>query len=158
MPNITKLIATFFGLGYIPTAPGTFGALGGLLISFGLMHSIIDYNSFQYIHIFLIAVSFLAGSYACHKLKAEWGHDPSKVVIDETLGFWISILFLPVNLYIFFVAFVLFRIFDIAKPFGIKKIDQSHKSYSVMLDDVVAGVYSNISLQIIVYLLDFDQP
>ena len=153
MPNLSKLIATFFGLGYMPIAPGTFGALGGLLISFMLMRLGVDFSTFQYLHIFLIISAFGAGVYACNQLKSEWGHDPSKVVIDETMGYWISILFLPINLNILLAGFVLFRAFDIVKPFGIKKIDQSHTSYSVMLDDVVAGIYANIVLQIVVYFL-----
>lgn len=152
MPNFNKLIATFFGLGYMPIAPGTFGALGGLVISFLLMQADIDYNSFQFIHIVLILVSFIAGSYACHMLKSEWGHDPSRVVIDETLGFWTSILFLPLNFYILLSGFVLFRFFDIVKPLGIRKIDQGNSQYSVMTDDVVAGIYANIVLQIITRL------
>jgi phosphatidylglycerophosphatase A len=96
--KLSKIIATFFGLGYAPIAPGTFGALGGFIISFILLKIGLDFNTFHLLHIFLIVVSFFAGIFACKRLSSHWGHDPSKVVIDETLGFWVSILFLPQNI------------------------------------------------------------
>jgi len=111
----------------------------------------IEYQYFQITHIVLIITSYYLGVYACKKLENEWGQDPSKVVIDETLGFWISILFLPINIYIFIAGFILFRFFDILKPLGIRKIDLMHTHHSVMLDDVLAGIYANIVLQIYVF-------
>jgi phosphatidylglycerophosphatase A len=149
MNRLPKIIATFFGLGYAPIAPGTIGALGGLLISILLMKSDMQNSAFQLVHIFLILISYFAGVYACKKLVSEWGHDPSRVVIDETMGFWISILFMPLEIYVLVSGFVLFRFFDILKPLGIKKIDQLKSNHSVMLDDVLAGIYANITLQII---------
>ncbi|MBL0026167.1 MAG: phosphatidylglycerophosphatase A [Saprospiraceae bacterium] len=151
MPHLSiyKLIATFFGLGYAPIAPGTFGALGGFIISFFMMKAGMNYYSFHGLHVFIIILTYVVGVLACDKLKAEWGDDPSRVVIDETMGFWISILFLPLHIYVFMLGFVLFRLFDILKPLGIRKIDQLHTSHSVMLDDAVAGVYTNIVLQIV---------
>jgi phosphatidylglycerophosphatase A len=92
-------------------------------------------------------LSFFAGTFACKKLSGEWGHDPSKVVIDETLGFWISILFLPLNVQTLIGGFILFRFFDIVKPLGIRKIDNLNSPYAVMLDDVLAGIYANLVLQ-----------
>ena len=149
--KIAKLIATSFGAGFIPVAPGTFGALVGLLFSYLLSLANIEYQYFQIVHIAMVIISYFLGVYACRKLENEWGQDPSKVVIDETLGFWISILFLPVNIYIFIAGFVLFRFFDILKPLGIRKIDLMHTHHSVMLDDVLAGIYANIVLQIYVF-------
>ncbi len=147
MIRFSKIIATFFGLGYAPVAPGTFGALGGLFISFFLLKSGLDFTTFHVLHIFLIVLSFFAGTFACKKLSGEWGHDPSKVVIDETLGFWISILFLPLNVQTLIGGFILFRFFDIVKPLGIRKIDNLNSPFAVMLDDVLAGIYANLVLQ-----------
>jgi len=151
MNQLPKLVATFFGLGFIPVAPGTFGALGGFLISYLLLFFGVDVKSFHSIHLILILFSYAGGVWACKKLSSEWGLDPSRVVIDETIGFWISILFLPVDIWIFLAGFILFRFFDIIKPLGIRKIDQWHTPHSVMLDDVLAGIYANVILQIIVY-------
>lgn len=150
--KLSKIIATFFGLGYAPIAPGTFGALGGFIISFILLKTGLDFKSFHFLHVFLIFVSFFAGIFACKRLSSQWGHDPSKVVIDETLGFWVSILFLPLNVQTLIGGFVLFRFFDILKPFGIRKIDRLSTPYAVMLDDVVAGIYTNIILQILFWM------
>lgn len=150
--NLPKIIATFFGLGYIPFAPGTFGALGGLAISYCMVQSSCSYQNFQLYHIGLIITAYFAGVYACRALVDEWGQDPSKVVIDETLGFWVSILFLPVHLYTLIAGFVLFRFFDILKPLGIRKIDQMHTPHSVMLDDVAAGIYANLVLHLLFYV------
>lgn len=149
-----KLIATFFGLGYIPFAPGTFGAFGGLLISFGLSQYVKDLVFFNAIHLVLILLSYFAGVYACRKLAVTWGSDPSRVVIDETFGFWISILFLPAQIAVLLGAFVFFRFFDIFKPLGIRKIDAFHTPQSVMLDDALAGVYANLLMQAIVYVFN----
>lgn len=151
MNQLPKLVATFFGLGFIPVAPGTFGALGGLIVSYLLWVWGFDFKSFHSIHFILLLISYMAGVWACKRLSNEWGSDPSKVVIDETIGFWISILFLPVDLWVFLIGFVLFRFFDIIKPLGIRNIDQWHTPHSVMLDDVLAGIYANVVLQIIVY-------
>jgi len=151
MNQFPKLIATFFGLGYISKAPGTFGASGGFLLSYCLLQSGLDFQMFHISHIFFVITAYFSGVWACSKLADEWGHDPSRVVIDETMGFWISILFLPLHFYVLLTGFILFRFFDIIKPFGIKKIDQLKSHHSVMLDDVVAGIYSNITLQIILY-------
>lgn len=146
-----KIIATFFGAGYMPVAPGTFGTIAGLLISYILSICISDVIIFYSILLLLIVGAYTLGIYACRRLEIEWGHDPSKIVIDEALGFWISILFLPININVMLAAFVLFRFFDIIKPFGIRKIDLLKTHHSVMLDDVVAGVYSNIIIQAVVY-------
>lgn len=150
--HLHKTIATFFGLGYAPFAPGTFGALGGVLISSFMISFGIDYSTFQYIHILLIVIAYFLGVRACIGLQSEWGDDPSRVVIDETLGFWIAILFLPLSWKVILGGFILFRFFDIQKPLGIRKLDQWKNPHAVMLDDVVAGIYANIVLQFIFYI------
>lgn len=153
MIKISKIIATFFGLGYMPFAPGTFGALGGWLISCFLIYLGLDYYTFHLLHVGLVLLSFFAGNYACQKLDGIWGHDPSKVVIDETMGFWVSIIFLPLNYQAMICGFILFRFFDIVKPFGIRKIDNMNKTYTVMLDDLIAGIYANLILQFVFWIV-----
>jgi phosphatidylglycerophosphatase A len=149
-------LATFFGLGYLPKAPGTFGALGAFLISFVLVQFHFDFNSFQIINLFLIVISYFVGVVACNNLREEWGSDPSKVVIDEACGYWVTIMFVPISFANLFVGFVLFRFFDILKPLGIRKIDRMHNSsHAVMLDDVAAGLYGCIILNLINYLFEY---
>lgn len=137
----------------MPLAPGTFGAIAAMLISYALLPSSYNYQgSFQLINFILIIVSYFAGVMACKALQEEWGSDPSRVVIDEACGYWITLMFCPMNGINLITALILFRFFDIVKPFGIRKIDKMHNSaHAVMLDDVLAGVYSCIVLNLITY-------
>ncbi|MFT5800778.1 MAG: phosphatidylglycerophosphatase A, partial [Nonlabens sp.] len=92
------------------------------------------------------------GTWSCKVLEKDWGHDPSRVVMDESVGVWITMLFMPFNHWYVFFAFVLFRFFDILKPLGIRAIDgKMHSPFSVMLDDIVAGVYAWLVLQGIIF-------
>lgn len=145
-------IATSFGLGFIPVAPGTFGAAGGLAVAWLLSIIVDSYFIQQWVLAVLTIAAYFAGVWSCNVLHKEWGKDPSKVVIDETVGFWISIFMLPVTWQNYLVAFVLFRFFDIAKPLGIRNIDKMNNAHSVMLDDVAAGVMANILIQIFLYV------
>lgn len=150
--HIQKLIATFFGLGYLPVAPGTFGALGAMLVSFLLSTMANDTVTLASIHLGCIFLFYFAGVWACRSLEPSWGKDPSRIVVDEAIGFWTGLLFVPVTIKSLLVTFVLFRFFDIAKPLGIRKIDQISSPHAVMLDDVLAGLYTLILVQIAHYL------
>jgi phosphatidylglycerophosphatase A len=138
----------------MPIAPGTFGAIAAMVLSFGIYFYIgNDQGGFQIINFVLIVVSYFAGVISCKALQAEWGSDPSRVVIDEACGYWITLMFCPITTVNLFTALILFRFFDIVKPFGIKKIDRMHNSaHAVMLDDVLAGIYSCAILNLIAYV------
>lgn len=148
--NIAKLIGTSFGFGYFPVAPGTFGALFGVIMYY-LLHYLYP-EDLNFILIGLIVLLTAIGTWACKVVLKEWGHDPSKIVMDETIGVWITLLFIPFNHWYIWLGFGLFRLFDIWKPLGIRTIDDKMDSaFSVMLDDVLAGVYAWGVLQIIIY-------
>jgi phosphatidylglycerophosphatase A len=151
--GIVKFIATFGGLGYIPKGPGTFGALGALIIAFGI-HYIVDNDYlFQIILFSLIVSSYISGVYSARYLEKEWGHDASRIVIDEAMGMWVSMLLIPFSWVSWSAAFIFFRFFDILKPLGIRKLDNLHSSHGVMLDDLLAGIYSNISVIVILEIM-----
>lgn len=154
MKFIHKTIATGFGSGYSPIAPGTAGALVACLMLWGYVQCIgINYNNnFQIGFIILIIITTLLGVWATYHLQAEWGEDPSRVVVDEMIGVWINLLFVPLTWQNIIIGFVLFRFFDIVKPLGIRKMEAFENGWGVMLDDVLAGIYGNIVLQIILYL------
>jgi phosphatidylglycerophosphatase A len=154
MKFIYKLIATTFGAGYSPFAPGTAGAIVGcgFLWLFEKYQIISTYNDAILFSV-LTALTTLLGVFVTNKLTEEWGKDPSKVVIDELIGVWIAMIFVPFNWINLLLAFVLFRFFDIAKPLGIRKMESIKGGAGVMMDDVLAGVYSNIVLQIIIYFI-----
>ena len=102
----------------------------------------------------IIAVT-LIGVYSTQKVTPEWGDDPSKVVVDEFVGILVTMLFVPVTHLNLWMAFALFRFFDILKPLGIRTVDKKLKSaWGVMLDDVLAGVYACGVLHLIISILN----
>ena len=154
--TVDKQIVTFFGVGYTPIAPGTAGALvGGILfylLGLALINYGLDFYTIQIILILIIIAVILISVRSIGKLENTWEHDAQQIVIDEVVGVWIAMLFIPINWFYFVIAFILFRFFDIVKPLFIKKIDKLNSSWSIMLDDVVAGIYANLVLQLFIYL------
>jgi phosphatidylglycerophosphatase A len=151
--SVAKSIATFGGLGYIPKGPGTFGALGALFVAIILNNLVDNQDVFQIILACLIITSYIAGVISASMVEKEWGHDASKIVVDEAMGFWISIFYIPFSWPLWIAAFVLFRFFDILKPMGIRRLDQIKSPHGVMLDDMLAGVYSNLVMIIVLKLI-----
>ncbi|MCD8479399.1 MAG: phosphatidylglycerophosphatase A [Candidatus Cloacimonetes bacterium] len=100
---------------------------------------------------FLMALSLVA-VYICKKAEHYLGEDAGSIVIDELCGFFVATLFLPYSLMIGLYAFVLFRVFDIAKPFPIYRSQRIPNGWGVVLDDVLAGIYANILLQILIHI------
>ena len=79
----------------------------------------------------------------------EWEEDPSHVVADEMVGMWLTLVGNPLTLGNFVIGFLLFRFFDIAKPLGVRRLESIPGGWGVVLDDVLAGVYANVVLQLI---------
>lgn len=154
MNFIYKLFATALGSGYSPIAPGTAGAIIGCIALWLFeKYNIISTTSTPFLFIGLITVTTILGIIATNKLETEWGKDPQKVVIDEVLGMWITMLFVPFTWLNLLIGFVLFRFFDIAKPLGVRKMENLGGGLGVMADDMLAGIYSNIVLLIVVKFL-----
>jgi len=167
--NIHEFIATFFLVGKVPKAPGTFGTLAAALIYYFLPRIAAIVNSFfnplslrgaasemtgrvlpqiydsPFWLLFLIAFFFL-GVYSSTKAEETMGHDNGHIVIDEVCGYWFALfLFQPSPYYIIF-GFLLFRLFDIAKPYPINQLQNLPKGWGVMIDDVMAGIYTAVVL------------
>lgn len=149
MYSLIMLIATGFYAGYLPKAPGTWGSLVGLLLFF-LLRSLS-------LPLYLVAIAglFVAGTMAAGAAeKILDARDPGAVVIDEIVGMLITLIGVSATPFTIILGFILFRIFDIIKPFPVNFFDQHfHGGLGIMLDDVVAGVYSLAILQLILYLL-----
>ncbi len=153
--SICKLFASGFGSGYSPVAPGTAGSLLAalLLIPTGYPEAglwQLDGKG----QLWLLAgvvVFFIIGVWSANQLEGEWGKDPSRVVIDEMVGMWIAMLWVVPSWPIWIAAFLLFRVFDIFKPLFIRDLERLPGGWGVMMDDVLAGVYTNLILQIGVY-------
>ena len=152
MNTLHKIIASFFGTGYAPIAPGTAGAILAALLVWLWQTLDPSLTHYGWSLLALTIAATLLGVYSTDQLEPEWGKDPSKVVIDEAVGLWITVLFLPVNLYYLLAGLILFRIFDIWKPLGIRKMESIKGGWGVMLDDVLAGIYANLILQAYIYL------
>jgi phosphatidylglycerophosphatase A len=146
-PNLfIRLIATVFFTGYSPIAPGTVGSLVGLII-YGL-------PGFEIPQIMgpLIFFFFLIGSYVSHRMEIYLGEDPACVIIDEVIGMWITLIFLPKTLLLVVLGFFAFRFFDITKLQPASYVERFGKGIGIMLDDVVAGIYSNILLHLTILI------
>lgn len=143
--KIARLIATFFGSGLVPKAPGTMGTLATVPLVFLLAPlGPLFYMAFT---VFLFPIGLWAAE--IHE-KALGRHDAKEIVIDEVLGFLITMTMLPMTWQSMLFGFVLFRVLDILKPFPIGFIDKKVQGgLGVIADDVVAGIIANIALQVI---------
>jgi phosphatidylglycerophosphatase A len=93
---------------------------------------------------------FFIGAAAASEVEDEWGHDSNRVVIDEVQGMLTALFLLPADWHYMLAAFVLFRFFDIAKPLGIRCLESVKSGWGVMLDDLMAGIISNVLLQAVI--------
>ena len=143
------LIATGCYSGYLPKAPGTWGSLVGLLFFF-LIHTL----SLP-VYIAVVAGIFIVGSFAAGEAeKILDNRDPGAVVIDEIVGMLVTMIAVPATALNMALGFILFRIFDIVKPFPVNLFDKRfHGGLGIMLDDVVAGIYSLLIMQILLFLV-----
>jgi len=154
--RIHMTIGTVFFIGYFPKMPGTIASLVAALVwylvpyyrYYNPIESTVHVDSF-FIVLLLISLLFIAGVASSKELEALYGKDSPKIVIDEVVGYFIAILFLPKTTMVVFYAFILFRLFDIFKPFGIKKLEKIPNGFGVMLDDVAAGILANLVIQLI---------
>ena len=141
-------VATGFLVGTVPFAPGTFGSLIGLPVSFllsrlNLLNSVICILAF-----ILFAIGIASAAEKIIKQK-----DPGQIVIDEIAGLMVTLAGVPFNLKTALAGFVIFRVFDILKPFPIRALERSVGGGSgIVLDDVLAGIYGNLILRLVIYL------
>ncbi len=139
------ILATGFGVGYSPIAPGTLGTLIAIPVFYFL--SIIPSPLYEItlVGFFFLSVWISENAEAFFRKK-----DDPRIVIDEIIGFLIAMLWLPKTTRFIIIGFFLFRFFDIFKPFPIRRLETRLKGgYGVVMDDVLAGVYANIVLHLI---------
>jgi len=138
-----------FGSGLYPKAPGTMGTIASIPIYYLLLTqlSILNYG------IFLVA-TFILGIYICKKSSELLGvHDHGGIVWDEFVGFWLTMFMIPVEWYWIILGFILFRIFDILKPWPISWLDKNCEAgFGIMIDDVLAGIMASGCLHFIVFV------
>ena len=139
MANLPALIATFFGAGKSPKAPGTIGTLAALPFGWVL-------GELGGVPLLAVATLFAFGIgwWASEKYVQDTGkEDPSEVVIDEVAGIWLTLCFMPQEWLFYALAFAAFRFFDILKPWPVSWADRRIKGgLGIMLDDILAGLYA----------------
>jgi len=143
-------LATGFYVGNIPFAPGTFGSLIGLPLCFLLAG--IQLSAAMIAAVLIIGLAVWIAGTAARTLERK---DPGCIVIDEIAGMVVTLIGLPFNITTVVTGFILFRILDILKPFPIRVLDRRLSGgFGIVADDVVAGIFANISIRILYYLFN----
>lgn len=147
LSNPIHLAAVGFGSGLASKAPGTFGTLAAVPIYYFLSFLSLE------VYIAVLVISSLLGFWFCHVTSRDMGvHDHKAIVWDEFVGYWITMVTVPFSVQWAIAGFVLFRIFDILKPFPISWLDKKVAGgFGIMIDDIVAGVFAAITLQLLIY-------
>lgn len=145
--RLLRFIATLGFAGYMPLAPGT---AGSVLVA--LIYWVIGGDWEGMVWVIILSTTFLLGIYSAGIAEKTWGKDPNRVVIDEGVGYLVTMAFLPHNLWIVFGGLLIFRVLDISKPPPIRQVERLSGGWGIVLDDVVAGIYSNLCLRLILFL------
>lgn len=145
--NLSYILATGFGVGSMPFAPGTWGTMLGMALLAPLVWLGLDVR----LHLLLILLGFVVGVSVCGRVARRLGiKDPSIIVFDEIVGVWVSLLLVPLSWFWWLLAFGLFRLFDVLKPWPVNKADRNlDGGLGIMLDDLLAGLYALGAVQLI---------
>jgi len=148
--RLAVFIATVGYCGYFPFAPGTVGSAAGLLF-----YALVWYTGSPIVEIGMIVGLFVAGIWAGTTAERYFGGvDPGPIVMDEVVGMLITLAFIPNLEWSGILAgFVLFRIFDVFKPYPADRFEQMHGGLGVMADDAMAAIYANLSLRFLLWFL-----
>ncbi|MEG3639472.1 phosphatidylglycerophosphatase A family protein [Magnetococcus sp. PR-3] len=140
--RLIMLLATIGGSGWSPKAPGTMGTVASIPLVWLAMYGGVT------VHVIILVITSAVGWWVCNRAVVLLGReDPGAVVIDETAGLLLTMLFVPLTGTNLLVGFVLFRFFDILKPWPIRWLDKHiHGGLGIMLDDLVAGIFAGILL------------
>lgn len=140
--RLIKAIATFFFIGYLPFMPGTWGSLAGVLIYFLVRHNI-------YLFLGIFAVLLLLGLFVAGKAEDIFGKkDDKRIIIDEVCGILLLYLLIPPSKFSLILGFILFRLFDILKPYPAKRMERLPRSWGIMADDILSALLSYIIVSI----------
>jgi len=145
---LARVLATGFGAGYSPFAPGTAGSAVGLLLYWPLQALGLSAT------LAVTAVVSLLGVWAAARVAAEARQeDPGLVVVDEIAGQWVTLLLLPWTPGVAIVGFFAFRVMDVVKPWPARQLEDLHGGWGIMADDLMAGVYANLLVRVALLLV-----
>ena len=144
---IAKMLATGFWSGYFPVTPGTFGSIPPWLIAYFLIQN-------NQLGLAMAATATtIVSVWSAGEAEKELGHDARKIVIDEWAGMFITLLFVPYSFVNYAIAFFVFRALDVVKIYPARQVEQLPGGWGVTMDDVVAGVQSNLVTHLIIWLI-----
>jgi phosphatidylglycerophosphatase A len=149
--STARLIASWFGSGLLPGAPGTWGSLAALPFAW-----VIVLYAGKWPLVAAAIVLFFIGWAAAHfAIRDQSDQDPGWIVVDEVVGQWLTLFVLPLNLFAYAIGFALFRLFDIWKPWPIRHVERRcGGGFGIMIDDVLAAIYALIVIGIGRWLLE----
>ena len=145
MNRLALVIATAGFVGFVPIAPGTAGSAAGLVVY--VILRVIDSAIAEAV---AIALALLVGMWSAEIVERQLGKDPGPVVIDEVLGMLVTLAFIPVTPLGAFVGFIVFRVFDVVKPYPAARLERLPGGPGIMLDDLVAGLYSHLTMRLLI--------
>jgi phosphatidylglycerophosphatase A len=146
--RVAYFIATAGYVGRFPFAPGTAGSLAGIAL-----YALVRQANSWTLEFVVVIATLLLGIWSATVVERLIGKDPSIVVIDEVLGMLMTLAFLDVTVSGAIAGFVLFRLFDVIKPFPVGRLEHLQAGYGVMMDDAMAGVYSHVALRLLLMFL-----
>ena len=148
MTRLAVFIATVGYCGYFPIAPGTVGSAAGLVF-----YGLVWWTGSAVVETALIAVVFAAGVWAGTTAERYFGGiDPGPIVLDEVVGMLMTLAFIPVGMTGALIGFLLFRLFDVLKPFPAGRFEKLHGGLGVMADDAMAAIYANLALRLVLWV------
>ena len=149
MTRLAVFLATVAYCGYFPIAPGTAGSAAGLVV-----YLLVWWTGSPIVETALMLLTCAGGTWAAtHAERFFGGIDPGPVVIDEVLGMLVTLAFIPVGWSGALAGFVIFRVFDVIKPYPADRFEKLHGGFGIMADDAMAGVYANLTLRLVMWLV-----
>lgn len=148
LDKLARFIATAGYVGFVPIAPGTFGSAVGLAI-----YAIVRASGSTTVEAGVLVATLLVGIWSAGRVEREMGKDPGAVIIDEVLGMLVTLAFVDVTITGALTGFFIFRALDVLKPFPAGRLEHLHGGPGIMLDDAMAGIYSNLIVRALIALI-----
>jgi phosphatidylglycerophosphatase A len=152
VPRLIRAVVTGLGIGFLPLAPGTW-ASGATVLLVALIHWVAPTREALVLGGILVLLTPLAVVFSTRYSQAENHPDPAQVVIDEIIGQMFCFLWVPISIFSLAVGFLMFRFFDILKPFPVRTCERLPGGMGIVCDDVAAGLYAGVLLSILLWLL-----
>jgi len=145
---VISLLATGLGSGFIRPYSGSWGSIPAVILAWGILRL-----GNEWVFVATTLAMAAASIFVATEAEYVFGPDSGRIVIDEWAGAFVSMLGLPTHWHIMIPVFVLFRIFDVLKPYPARRLEDLPGGWGVTADDLAAGVYTNIAVRILVYFL-----